>query len=265
MILNKIISFKHIEVTERKEKVSMEELQERLSGLPPTRSLTQALRRSDEITEATKITLLAEIKFASPSKGAIRPMGNLADIARQYTENGAAAISVLTDTKFFKGSPDFLTAVRQETNLPLLRKDFVIDPYQIYEARVLGADAVLLIAAVLSDTQLSQLMALAGELGLQCLTEVHTAEELRRVMELGSKLIGINNRDLTTFRTDIQTTFKLRQLIDRPDTVVISESGINTRADMVALQENGVDAALVGEALMRSPDIGQKVRELLGV
>ncbi|MCL6447193.1 MAG: indole-3-glycerol phosphate synthase TrpC [Armatimonadetes bacterium] len=260
MILDEIVSWKRREVARRKELFPLAEMERRLARMPPCRPLAEAIRREKEIA------LIAEIKRASPSKGVIRQAPfDPAEFARVYTEAGAAAISVVTEEKFFAGRLEFLPAVRQATTLPVLRKDFLIDPYQLLESRFCGSDAVLLIAAVLSDRELAAYQRLAAGLGLSCLVEVHTREELTRALDSGAAIIGINNRDLRTFQTNLNTTFSLRRYIPGRGVVVVSESGISSRAHMLALQEHEVDAALVGEALMRSPDVAGKVRELLGM
>lgn len=259
MILEKIIAHKRREVAVRREKIPVAAMERSIAGLPPCRPLRNALRKPGEVA------LIAEIKKASPSKGVIRPSFEPEKIARIYAGTGAAAISVLTDTGFFGGHPDYISLVHGETGLPVLRKDFIIDSYQIYESRFLGSDAILLIAAVLSDRELGSFQKLAFEMGLACLVEVHTRTELERALDSGASLIGINNRNLNTFETDLTTTFRLRPYIADSSIVVVSESGISSRSHMLALAGHEVDAALVGEALMRSGDIEAKVKELLGV
>lgn len=207
--------------------------------------------------------MIAEVKKASPSKGLIRPDFEPVTIAKTYESAGASAISVLTDEKYFQGSIEYLKSIRQAVDLPLLRKDFVIDAYQIYEARAAGADAILLIVAALSREQLVEFGGLARELGMGALIEVHTAEELDVALSTDEPIIGINNRNLQTFETTLDTTIELASRIPS-DRVIVSESGIFTRADVERLTAAGVDAILVGESLMREPDPGVKVRELLG-
>jgi indole-3-glycerol phosphate synthase len=258
-ILERIVDSKKIALAGRKEAVPLSLLEARLSSAPPPRPVLPALRRPGEVA------LIAEIKKASPSKGIIRQDCDPVEIARIYTASGAAAISVLTEEAFFLGHDAYLTAVRQVTGLPLLRKDFIIDPYQVYESRLIGADMVLLIAAILSGGQLAEFKKLADALGLPCLMEVHDEEELGRALAAGAELIGINNRDLRTFETDLGATFRLRRLIDDDSVTVVSESGIKSRSDIVALREAGVHAALVGEALMCRPDIGAGLKELAGL
>ncbi len=243
MILDRITASKKTELEECKRK---------------KRSLAASLRKPGGVA------LIAEVKKVSPSRGLFRADFKADEIARAYAEAGAAAVSVLTEREFFQGSPEHLSQVRGAIDLPLLRKDFIIDPYQIYEAKILGADAVLLIMAVLTDREAKKFLGLAAELGLEGLVEVHNREEMRRALTLGAGLIGINNRDLKTFQTDLETTFRLREMVTDPAVTVVSESGITARAEMIRLQEHGVHAALVGEALIREPDIGAKVRELLG-
>lgn len=257
-ILTQIVTHKVQEISQRRSLKPVQELKAAMADLESCRPFGKALRQPGEVA------LIAEIKGASPSKGVIRRSFDPIDIAGRYAQAGAAAISVLTDAKFFAGSPDYLAAVRKTSALPLLMKDFVVSDYQLYEARVLGADAVLLIAAVLADQQLAGFLNLAGELGLDCLVEVHDRTELERALAVGAGIIGINNRDLKTFTTSIEQTFNLLPLIS-PEVTVVSESGIKTKVDMQRLAAAGVHAALVGETLMAHPDPGEKARELLGL
>lgn len=233
------------------------ELRDRIRDQDATRSLKKILHQKEGLG------LIAEIKQASPSKGILREDFRPLDIARIYEEGGAAAISVLTEERFFKGSLRILEKVREKVSLPLLRKDFILDEYQIYEARAFGADAVLLIAAILEDSRLRDYQALASDLSMDALVEVHVEEEVERAMATDSGLIGINNRDLTTFKTDLETTFRLLKGISG-NRVTISESGIGTREDIQRLEESGVGAVLIGEAFMKCDDIGKKIRELFG-
>lgn len=257
MILDKIVAYKREEVRQNQQKLPLPML---LNGVQyrEKRPFSQALRNPGEVT------LIAEIKKASPSKGLIRADFNPGEITKVYSESGASAISVLTDREFFQGSPEYLTTAKDTGSLPILRKDFIIDPYQIYEAKCLGADAILLIMAILTDHEVIEFQKVALNQGLECLVEVHTEQELERALNAGAAIIGVNNRNLQTFKTDLETTFRLRQLITDPGITVVSESGINTRDDVVRLRENGVHAMLVGEALMREPDISAKIAELLG-
>jgi indole-3-glycerol phosphate synthase len=212
---------------------------------------------------AEGLSLIAEVKKASPSKGLIRADFDPQRIAATYAENGARCLSVLTDEAYFQGSDAYLQAAQAASGLPALRKDFTVDEYQIYEAHVLGADAILLVVALMDGSQLSDYLGLATERGLAALVEVHDSGELARAKDAGAQLIGINNRDLKTFDTTLDTTFQLLEHMPEGATIV-SESGINCREDVQRLEETGVDAILVGEALMREEDIGAKVRELLG-
>ncbi len=256
-ILNEIYKYKLIEVYENKRRIPLNVIKENIKKASTTRSLSAALK-SD-----VNISIVAEIKKASPSIGILRDNFKPIKIARIYEANGAAAISVLTDEKFFQGSLSYLTMVRNTVRLPVLRKDFIVDPYQIYEAREAGADAILLIAAFFSKEELQDFMLLASELGMDCLVEVHSEKELKTVLQTNASIIGINNRDLKTFKTDLETTLRLRPLIPS-EKIVVSESGIKSRKDIEKLLENGVNAVLVGETLMKSNNIPKKLHELLG-
>jgi indole-3-glycerol phosphate synthase len=260
-ILDQILRDKAEEVAENRRRRPLPELQRELRDLPPARDFRAALWHGSS-GSATAPRVIAEVKKASPSKGVIRPDFDPVAIAQTYAANGAAALSVLTDEQYFQGQLTFLTAISQAIALPLLRKDFVIDEYQIYEARAAKADAILLIVAALEISQLREFMALADGLGMAALLEVHTVQDLERILPLHPRLIGINNRDLRTFQTDIETTLRLLPLIP-PEVAVVSESGINTAADIIHLREKGVHAFLIGESLMRAPDPGVKLRELL--
>ena len=241
---------------ERKATTSAADLEAALGPAPRGRPFSEAL-----ISEG--ISLIAEMKRASPSRGAIRPDASVAEIVTAYERAGARACSVLTEERHFGGSLDDLRAAREAVDLPLLRKDFLIDPYQLLEARAAGADAALLIVAGLGKGQLGEMMAAAGELGLDALVEVHSEQEVETAVEAGAEVIGINNRDLQSLEVDLDTTFTL--LPDVPaGTVVVAESGIATPEDVRALEEAGVDAILVGEALMTASDTARAVGELLG-
>ena len=257
MILDTIIAHKQKELQIEEEQVPLATLKSKLANLPPTKDFRAAIAQSDNIN------LIAEVKKKSPSKGIIREDFDPIQIAETYAKNGAAAISVLTDVRFFDGRLDYLSSIRQVVDVPLLRKDFTIDPYHIYQARVASADAILLIVAALTKDQLREFMDIAESLSLASLVEVHTDTELEIALDVGAEIIGINNRDLRTFHTDLATTFSLREFLPTGK-VVVSESGIYTRADVESLREAGVDAILVGESLMRSPDIGEQVRKLIG-
>ena len=257
-ILDEICKHKLAEVAENKKRISVEELKNNVKKSQASRRFGSALKSN------VNITIIAEIKKASPSLGVIRENFNPVEIAHLYEANGASAISVLTDEKFFQGSLSYLTAVKKSVNLPVLRKDFIIDPYQIYEARFAGADAILLIAAILSKEEIQHYLELAKELCMDCLVEVHSESELKMVLQTDANIIGINNRDLATFKTDMETTFRLRPMIP-VGKIVVSESGIKTRADIEKLMRNGINSVLVGETLMESDDIPRKLHELLGV
>ena len=209
------------------------------------------------------IRIISEVKKASPSKGIIREDFSPLEIADIYASSGAAAISVLTDEKFFMGSLDYLRGIRERVSVPLLRKDFTLGEYHVFEARAAGADAVLLIAAILEDIELHSLLMLTERLGMDALVEVHNEEEMDLAVSVGATLIGVNNRDLSTFETDIDTTKRLATMVPS-ECVLVSESGINTPEDIIYLKDAGADAFLIGEALMRQKDIGAKLKELIG-
>ncbi len=257
MILDTIVAHKRIELADDRQRMPLDTLKHKVRDLAPTRDFRAAL------SAPSGVHLIAEVKKKSPSKGIIREDFDPVRIARIYAENGASAISVLTDREFFAGELAYLSAIREAVTLPLLRKDFTIDPYHIYQARLAGADAVLLIVSILTSAQLHEFIEIARSLGLASLVEVHTEAELELALTGGAEIVGINNRDLKTFHTDIATTFRLRNSIPT-DKIVVSESGINTHKDVGKLGAAGINAILVGESLMRSPNIGGKVRELLG-
>lgn len=258
MILDEIIRYKRQELEARKAEIPINIITSAIWNLPLPLRFKDALLPSPD----GRVRVIAEVKKASPSKGVIREDFNHLEIAETYQRNGASALSVLTDRKFFQGSIDYLSEIRHAVSIPLLRKDFVVDEYQIFEARGYGADAVLLIAAVLDDKEMHDFVELSLNLGLAPLVEVHDEAELERALKTDAELIGINNRNLQTFKTDINTTVRLIGSI--PDEkLVISESGINTREDINLLKDAGVDAFLIGEALMREADIGKKLREFV--
>ncbi|MFQ5508434.1 MAG: indole-3-glycerol phosphate synthase TrpC [Leptospirillia bacterium] len=257
-ILSRIVATKKSEVKAARAQDPLDGWKGELADLPPTRDFHKALNRGGQ----GAIRVIAEIKKASPSKGVIRDDFNPQELARAYTAGGASAISVLTDRDYFMGDLDYLRQVREVTDLPLLRKDFTIDPYQIYEARRYGADAVLLIAAILTDGEMRSFIEHADSVGLAALVEVHTAEELARAAAVGARIIGVNNRNLDTFETDIETTYKLDA--GMPEGVIrVSESGISERAQVARLEEAGIDAILVGESLMRQDDVEKALKKLL--
>ncbi|MDN5344020.1 MAG: indole-3-glycerol phosphate synthase [Clostridia bacterium] len=257
-MLADILSHKRQEVTAARVARPLAEVERQASNQPLTRDFSAALCR-----RGLYLNLIAELKQASPSRGVIQAVFDPEKQARLYTAAGAAAISVLTDYRFFQGRPEYLTLVRQVTPLPLLRKDFIVDPYQIYEARALGADAVLLIVAALEAAELAEYLALADRLRLGALAEVHTEEEIAVALGAGARVIGINNRDLRTFKVDLHTTLALRPLIP-PGYTVVSESGIHSRDDAALVASAGVDAILVGEALMTARDVKARMDELRG-
>ena len=256
MILQKIVENKREEVARQKEILPLGELRQMLADRPPTRDFGGAIRNRD-------CAVIAEVKRSSPSKGRIREDFDPVGIAGIYEDNGASAISILTERKFFEGKAAYIPQIGRTVNLPLLRKDFIIDPYQINETRVLGADALLLIARILEAGELREFLGLASELGLAALVEVHDEADVEKAISSGARIVGINNRDLETFRTDIETSIRLARRIPKGVTVV-SESGINSRGDIERLMGGGIHAFLIGESLMRQQDIGKKLRELLG-
>ncbi len=261
-ILKKILDFKREEVAAAKMARPLEELKSRIADMDDRpRGFALALRTAEE---SGRTAIIAEVKKGSPSKGVIRADFDPLAIASVYAENGAACISVLTDEHFFLGRLESLGEIRRVVNIPLLRKDFIFDPYQIYEARVNGADAILLIAAMLDLPRLRDFAALAGELGMDVLLEVHDEEELEAALATDCALVGINNRSLRTFVTDLSTTEQLAPLVP-PNRLVVAESGIDARPDILRLMRAGAKAFLIGESLMREPDIGAKLRELLGM
>ncbi len=254
-MLDKIIAQKRQEIEQRKKIATMTYLQERIARQKPPLDIALTLK-------GDHIRLIAEVKQASPSRGMLRPNLNPVELAQTYAEGGAAAISVLTEANYFMGSIEHLAAIREVVGLPLLRKDFIFDPYQVYESRAYGADALLLIAAVLNQEQLKELVSLSHSLGLRCLVEAHNTGEVERAVLSEAEIIGINNRDLNTFTVDITTTRRLRPLIPQ-ERIVISESGIKSKRDIEKLGKWGVDAVLVGEALVTAGDVMAKMKELL--
>ena len=259
-ILNEICRRKREEIAREKSTVSLAAVRAEMASAPPPRDFAAALR-------APGISLIAEVKRASPSKGLLHPDLDPVALVRTYETSGAAAISVLTDEHYFQGSLDDLRAVRKSIDLPVLRKDFILDPYQVYQARAAGADAGLLIVAALNNTELQTLLHLIEGLGMAALIEVHDVAELERALGVdlapGRRIIGINNRNLHTFEVDLGTTEKLRPLVP-PEVILVSESGIHSRADVERLAATGADAILVGEAMVRAQDVSAKVQELLG-
>ena len=257
-ILVKILRRKEEEVAERKARIPLKSIQEQLTDAATTRGFINAIQ--GRITGGNT-AIIAEIKKASPSKGLIRFDFDPAAIARSYAAGGATCLSVLTDRDFFQGDDDYLTQARAVCNLPVLRKDFVIDPYQVYESRWLGADCILLIVAALSDAQLEELIEVAVVAGVDVLVEVHDRQELGRALKFDVPLIGINNRNLRNFTTHLDTTLELLEAVP-DDCTLVTESGIHTREDVELMRSNGVNAFLVGEAFMRAQDPGAELNLL---
>jgi len=263
-ILDKIVATKRIEVAERKQSAPIAQLREAIAAMGRPRNFFQAITRDS----AKPLNLIAEVKKASPSAGVIRADFDPVKIALAYEAGGADCLSVLTDEQYFQGNLRYIQAIRDVVKLPVLRKDFIIDPYQVYESRAAGADAILLIAECLETSELIDLQILATELHLTCLIEVHDLDNFMRVRDRvigfphrSYSLLGINNRDLRTFKVDLGNTLRMAELVDDRG-ILVSESGIHTHADIKKLAAAGVRAVLVGESLMRSDDIAAKVREL---
>ncbi len=256
MILDDIVKNKKAELKRAKRILPFEGIQRLALAQPKALDFASVILGKD-------IRLIAEVKKASPSRGLIRNDFAPVEIAKVYASNGVAAISVLTESRYFQGSLENLKNIKLAlgNQIPLLRKDFIFDPYQVYEARVYGADAILLIEAILSKVKLKELLLLSHRLGMKCLVEVHSEAELEKALNGGAEIIGINNRDLNTFKIDISTTVRLRPLIP-PDKIIVSESGIKSREDIQILKDTGVNAVLIGETLIASPDISARIREL---
>ncbi len=257
-ILKTIVARKYEEIAERSQQVSIETLKGLASEQPPCRGFVQAMENK---LAAKQSAVIAEIKKASPSKGVMRDPFIPVDIAKSYEAAGAACLSILTDVDFFQGADQYLKDARAAVSLPVIRKDFIVDDYQVYEARAMGADCILLIVAALTPEKLKQLNDLTHELGLDVLVEVHDAQELEIALELPNRLIGINNRNLHTFETSLQTTYDLLERIGS-DRIVVTESGIHTIGDVEAMRAHSVNSFLVGEAFMRADDPGHALAEL---
>lgn len=257
-ILNRILARKAEEIAERSARLPLAELRARVADQPDTRGFAAAL---ESCVEAGRAAVIAEIKKASPSKGVIRADFDPVAIAQSYQRGGASCLSVLTDVDFFQGADAYLQQVRAACGLPLLRKDFTIDAYQVYEARVIGADCILLIAAALDDETLMDLALLAADLDLDVLVEVHDGDELERALEIPAPLIGINNRNLRSFEVSLETSVNLRRNVPA-ERLLVSESGIATREDVAHLRTAGIHAFLVGEAFMRATDPGSELQRL---
>lgn len=257
MIVTKIVEEKKKEVEIAKERLPLDRIQRELTVLPSSRGFRQAVSKEHEIS------LIAEIKKASPSSGLLRRDFEPVKIAQVFRAYGARALSILTDEKFFQGKLSYIDKVKKEVYLPILRKDFIIDKYQIYESKLCGADAVLLIADLLSRSELFQFLEICKNLAMDAVVEIHNEEDLNKSLSVDSQIIGINNRNLHTLKVDLETTSNLIRSIPE-DKTIISESGIKTYEDVMYLKSLGVDAVLIGETFMRSDDIGSKVRELMG-
>ncbi len=257
-ILVKILQRKQEEIAERAVKSDLSEQRSRAADAQPVRGFVDSMRRR---IEAGDPAVIAEIKKASPSKGLLREHFEPAEIAEQYQQGGAACLSILTDRDFFQGHEEYLMAARAACELPVIRKDFIVDPYQVYEARAIHADCILLIVAALEDAQMEDLCGLAQELGMDVLVEVHDRAELERALPLNLSLMGINNRNLRTFETSLQTTLELLEPIPQ-ETIVVTESGIHSREDVQLMRDHQVNAFLVGEAFMRAEDPGQQLKTL---
>jgi len=255
-VLDNIITQKKKEIETLKKHKPLDETVAEFN-LYPKRSFSQAITHSEEIS------IIAEIKKASPSLGVIRADFEPLKIAKTYEENGASAISVITDKKFFQGDINFLPEVKTAVKLPILRKDFIIDPYQVYETKLYGADALLLIATVVSIPQLKNLLNLTHKLGMEALVEVHNEKDLKKALEARARMVGINNRNLNTLKVNLQTCLCLKEKVPE-DKILVAESGIKTREDILLLEKAGFQAVLIGSALMQAEDIGKKLKEFLG-
>jgi len=256
LILDRIVDNKLREVAERKKEVPLEVLKSKVAALASSRNFKKA------ISSPGKINIITEIKKSSPSAGVIIKDFTTGELARIYEENGASALSILTDHKFFAGRLEDLTEARKVSSLPILAKEFIVDEYQIYEARIRGADALLLIARILNREKLKKYLDLASLLNLECLVEIHNEEEWEEIKDLPFDIVGINNRNLANLKVNLETSFNLVKKIPS-DKIIVSESGINNRKDIHRLRKAGVDAFLIGEALLKSKNVGEKLRELL--
>ena len=257
-ILKKIVKRKLEEISAGQQQISLQEMQSRAAAADSCRGFVDAIVNK---IAADKAAVIAEIKKASPSKGILRENFIPAEIAQSYQQGGAACLSILTDVDFFQGSNAYLQQARAACSLPVIRKDFIIDPYQVYEARAINADCILLIAACLEDEQMAELNDLAHELGMDVLVEVHDEQELQRALKLNNRLMGINNRDLRTFDVTLQTTLKMLDQMPS-EAIVVTESGILGRDDVTLMRDNQVNAFLVGEAFMRADNPGERLAEL---
>ncbi|MBK5243639.1 MAG: indole-3-glycerol phosphate synthase TrpC [Eubacteriaceae bacterium] len=256
MILDRIVASTKIRVAQLKENYALDVLKEQAKPLEPPFLFEKALRVND-------IAFICEVKKASPSKGIIAVDFPYVNIAKEYEAAGANAISVLTEPEFFQGANAFLIEIKENVNIPILRKDFIIDESQIYESRIIGADAILLICSMLDEETIRQFIKLADELGMSCLVEAHDEAEVQKAMHSGARVIGVNNRNLKTFEVDIKNSVRLRKMVP-PEITFVSESGINTPEDIKIIRENGTNAVLIGEILMRSGDKSLEIKKLKG-
>ena len=257
-ILVKILNRKREEITERSKQVSMETLKQQCQSADAVRGFIKSIENKINNNQSA---VIAEIKKASPSKGLLRENFEPAEIAKSYASHGAACLSILTDKDYFQGHEEYLKQARAACDLPVIRKDFIIDPYQVYEARVIDADCILLIVSALDDTNLQSLFDLAHELGMDVLMEVHDEDEMRRALKTGARLIGINNRNLRTFETSLDTTLNMLDMVSDHH-ILVTESGIHSSEDVQLMKNNKVNAFLVGEAFMRAENPGEKLAEL---
>ncbi|MGQ4660306.1 indole-3-glycerol phosphate synthase TrpC [Lysobacter sp. F6437] len=257
-ILATILARKHEEIRQRSQIRTLDSVRARAASQPPTRGFVEAIRRKHAAGEAA---VIAEVKKASPSKGLIRKDFDPAAIARSYEAGGAACLSVLTDVDFFQGSNRYLGEARDACSLPVLRKDFIVDPYQVYEARMIGADCILLIVAALEDGPLVEMANLAHELGMDVLVEVHDIDELERTLQADCELVGVNNRDLRSFEVSLDTSLDLKTAVP-PDRTMVTESGIASRDDVARLRGAGIHTFLIGESFMREPDPGAALQRM---
>ena len=257
-ILQKILQRKVEEITESVAKESLVDISKRAESALPVRGFIQSIEKKISMGNAA---VIAEIKKASPSKGVMRENFIPSEIAQSYEKGGAACLSILTDRDFFQGAPEFLQQAREATKLPVIRKDFIIDPYQVYEARAMNADCILLIVSALGDATLNELLSLAHHLQMDVLMEVHDRDEMERAIQSGAKLIGVNNRNLRTFEVSLQTTLDMLDMLP-DDRILVTESGIHVPEDVKLMRQNGVNSFLVGEAFMRAEEPGEKLAEL---
>lgn len=258
-VLDKIIATKAAEVANGKKTFSVADFEKKIAQQEAPRGFNNAIEQNISKGQSA---VIAEVKKASPSKGIIRPDFNPVQIAHSYQQGGACCLSVLTDVEYFKGSAEYLKQVKNVVDLPILRKDFILDPWQIYESRAMGADCVLLIVACLNDEQLQSLFSLAKQLGMDVLVEVHDEEEMNRALQTDARLIGVNNRNLKTFETSLETSKQLRSQVDETR-IIVSESGIHNSADIQYLQQQNIQTFLIGESLMRHQEPGQQLLKLL--